>query len=289
MLDRSGLDCKNYSKTIIGWNNNPSTPNNKILGATFMVYGPEAVTSIDNLVFNKGWGFSGHDFFSVTPLFNVNNTYCEGASIPSLPTVSQEGVSGVWSPALNANQTTTYTFVPAAGQCATTSALTITINPFPIPTGNSNQSVNANSTISDIVVSPSTVLWYASSQDALTNSNPLPSNTILQNGFTYYAVNDNGQCRSQAFPVTISLNLSVEGNDFLSFKYFPNPVSSILTVSANNPIKNVEVYNLLGQLLINKLFDNTTISINLNELPKSIYIVKVKSENFLKEFKIIKE
>ncbi|MGL2962493.1 BspA family leucine-rich repeat surface protein [Flavobacterium sp. RSB2_4_14] len=289
MLDRSGLDCKNYSKTIIGWNNNPNTPNNKVLGATFMEYGPEAVAAINNLIFNKGWGFSGHDFFSVTPQFNLNNTYCEGASIPSLPTISEEGVIGVWSPQLNSSQTTTYTFVPTAGQCATTSALTININPFPIPTGNANQSFNANSTIADIVVGPATILWYASSQDAIADTNPLPLNTLLQNGFTYYAVNDNGQCRSQPFSVTVSLNLSVDNNDFLSFKYYPNPVSSILTISASNTIKNIEVYNLLGQLLINKRFNDTDISIDLNELPNSIYMIKVKSENLSREFKIMKQ
>jgi surface protein len=289
MLDRSGLNCSNYSQTIVGWNNNPTTPDNKVLGATFMEYGPEAVAAINNLIFNKGWGFSGHDFYSVSPQFNINDTYCEGASIPSLPTISEEGISGVWSPALNSEQTTTYSFVPNAGQCATTSAVTITINPFPIPTGDSNQSFNSNSTLADILVSPATVLWYASSQDALANSNQLPSNTQLQNGFTYYAVNDNGQCRSQPFPVTVSFTLGVDSNDFLSFKYYPNPVNSLLTITANNYIKKVEVYNLLGQLLIDKLFDNTTISIDLNELPNSIYMVKVKSNNLSKEFKILKQ
>jgi surface protein len=288
MLDLSGLDCKNYSKTVNDWNNNSNTPNNKVLGATFMEYGPEAVAAVNNLIFNKGWAFSGHDFFSVTPQFNVNNTYCEGASIPSLPTISGEGISGVWSPSLNSSQTTTYTFVPAAGQCAVNSALTITINPFPIPTGDANQSFSTNSTIANIAVSPSSVLWYASAQDALTNSNPLPANTLLQNGVTYFAVNDNGQCRSQPFPVTVSLNLSVGDNDFLSFKYFPNPVTSVLTISASNSIKNIEIYNLLGQLLINKFFDDATISIDLNKLPESIYIVKVKSVNSSREFKIIK-
>lgn len=288
MLDSSGLDCKNYSQTIIGWNNNPNTPNNKVLGATYMEYGPEAVQAINNLISNKGWGFSGHDFFSVTPQFNLDTTYCEGASIPSLPTISEEGVSGVWSPALNSSQTTTYTFVPAAGQCAATSAVTININSFPIPTGEANQSFDPNSTIADISLSPSTIVWYSSSQDAIANSNPLPLNTVLQNGFTYYAVNDNGQCRSQPFPVTVSLNLSVDSTDFLSFNYYPNPVTSLLTVTANNAIKNVEVYNLLGSRLITKRFDDSTISIDLNELPASIYMVKVTSEKLSREFKIIK-
>lgn len=289
MLDRSGLDCENYSQTIIGWNNNLSTPNNKILGATFMEYGPDAIVAINSLIFNKGWGFSGHDFFSITPQFDINNTYCEGALIPALPTVSDEGVTGAWTPELNSSQTTTYTFTPTTGQCAAASLQTITINPFPIPTGETNQSFGANSTISNIVVSPASIVWYATFENALANLNPLASDTLLQNGFTYYAVNDNGSCRSQPFSVTVGLNLSLDNNSLLSFNYYPNPVNTILTISSTNAIKNVEVYNLLGQILINKLFNYNSISIDLKELPKSIYLVKVNAENLSREFKIIKQ
>ena len=289
MLDRSGLDCKNYSKTINGWNSNPNTPNNKILGATFMEYGPEAVAAINNLIFNKNWGFSGHDFFSITPQFNINTTYCEGASIPSLPSISVEGVTGTWSPSLNSNQTTNYTFVPDSAQCATNSALTITINPFPVPTGDSNQSFSANSTLADVVVNPAAVAWFTTSQDAISNSNQLPLTTILENGFTYYAVNDNGQCRSQPFPVSISLSLSLDAKDFLSLKYYPNPVNSTLNITSNNLIDSVKVYNILGQVLINKSFNASSILIDFNELSKSVYLIKVTSDGASKEFKIIKQ
>ena len=289
MLDRSGLSCKNYTLTIIGWNNNPTTPNNKILGATFMNYGPEAVTAINNLVVNKGWGFSGHDFISVTPEFDFNTTYCAGASIPALPSISEDGIQGTWLPALNSSTTTTYTFIPNEGQCATTTTATITINTIPNLTGETSQSFSGDSTLSNLVISPSNVLWYATAEDALANLNPLPTTTTLQNGFTYFAVNDNGTCRSQPFPVTVSINLSTTEDDFLSFKYHPNPVRSILTIAADSNIKNVVIYNLLGQVMINQTFNDTTISINLEDLPKSVYIVQAKSDNASKQFRIIRE
>ena len=41
-----------------------------------------------------------------------------------LPTYITNGITGTWSPALNNTATTTYTFTPAAGQCATTATLT---------------------------------------------------------------------------------------------------------------------------------------------------------------------
>ena len=53
-----------------------------------------------------------------------------------LPTTSLEGITGSWAPALNNTATTTYTFTPTAGQCATTNTLTITVNPIVTPTFN---------------------------------------------------------------------------------------------------------------------------------------------------------
>jgi len=49
-----------------------------------------------------------------------------------LPLVSNNGISGSWSPAVNNTSTTTYTFIPNAGQCASTATLTIEINTLPV-------------------------------------------------------------------------------------------------------------------------------------------------------------
>ena len=59
---------------------------------------------------------------------------CSGATLAALPTTSNNGITGTWAPALNNTATTTYTFTPAAGQCATTTTLTITVNAAVTPT-----------------------------------------------------------------------------------------------------------------------------------------------------------
>jgi gliding motility-associated-like protein len=69
----------------------------------------------------------------VTPTFAFVPPYCAGASIPALPTTSTNGISGTWSPGINNMVTTTYTFTPNAGLCATTTTLTILILVPPIP------------------------------------------------------------------------------------------------------------------------------------------------------------
>jgi len=55
MLNNSGLDCDNYSATLIGWNSNPATPNGRTLGATGRQYGTNAVAARTNLTTTKGW------------------------------------------------------------------------------------------------------------------------------------------------------------------------------------------------------------------------------------------
>ncbi len=67
----------------------------------------------------------------VTPNFVTPAPICTGESILPLPTTSGNGIVGSWSPALNNTSTTTYTFTPNAGQCATNQTLTITVNPLP--------------------------------------------------------------------------------------------------------------------------------------------------------------
>ena len=45
---------------------------------------------------------------------------CSGAALADLPTTSDNGVTGTWSPVMNNTATTTYTFTPTIGQCTTT-------------------------------------------------------------------------------------------------------------------------------------------------------------------------
>ena len=70
----------------------------------------------------------------ITPTFAAGRCNLFGDPLAALPTTSTNGITGTWAPALNNTATTTYTFTPAAGQCATTATLTITVN----PTGNTN-------------------------------------------------------------------------------------------------------------------------------------------------------
>ena len=70
------------------------------------------------------------------PVFNQVAAVCQGGLAPVLPTVSNNGITGTWSPAVSTATvgTTTYTFTPAAGQCARDTTMDITITSSTVPT-----------------------------------------------------------------------------------------------------------------------------------------------------------
>ena len=72
----------------------------------------------------------------VTPTFDPIAPICSGEAISALPTTSLEGISGTWSPMLDNTATTTYTFTPDAGECATIASLQIIVNDPVTPTFN---------------------------------------------------------------------------------------------------------------------------------------------------------
>jgi hypothetical protein len=78
----------------------------------------------------------------LAPTFNPISAVCSGGSI-ALPAASTNNVQGTWSPAVNNTQTTTYTFTPSAGQCATTAQQTVTVNPNPSISGGSSVCVGS--------------------------------------------------------------------------------------------------------------------------------------------------
>jgi len=65
-------------------------------------------------------------FDQITPI-------CEG-SFFTLPSVSNDGIIGSWSPAPNYFQTTTYTFTPVEGQCGAATSMSVAVNTQEMPT-----------------------------------------------------------------------------------------------------------------------------------------------------------
>ena len=227
-----------------------------------------------------------------TPTFTAVAEICNGDALSALPTTSNNGYTGTWSPALDNTTTTIYTFTPNMGQCATTASLMITVNTASTPTGASNQSfpvANSNdATIADLVINPTNVIWYASLSDAQSEINPLPSSTVLTNGLTYYAVNVVGACSSTPFGVTVTVTLGNDNFDNLHFIYYPNPTSTVVTISYSENITQITLMNMLGQTIMCEKTNSTEVLVDLSQLPEATYLVKVQAEDKEKIIKVVK-
>jgi hypothetical protein len=168
----------------------------------------------------------------------------------------------------------------------------VTIAELATPTGDALQTITAptaaDATIEDLVVVGTGVKWFASEADALANTNQLAVGTLITNGSTYYAVSSAGTCNSATLAVTVTVTLSVGGFDNASFKYYPNPVTDILTVSYSNAISDVVIYNLLGQQVVSVKPNATQTQVDLSGLTAGTYMVKVTSDEVTKTVKVVK-
>jgi gliding motility-associated-like protein len=77
---------------------------------------------------------------SITPTFTQLGTYCIGDTPDTLPTTSNNGITGSWDAAIStaAAGTITYTFTPSGTGCATTATMDVEINSLPSVTASSS-------------------------------------------------------------------------------------------------------------------------------------------------------
>ena len=118
-----------------------------------------------------------------TPTFSNPGPLCSGDPL-ILPSTSNEGILGSWSPAIDNTTTTTYTFTPNTGQCATTSTLTVLV--YAIPSAAFSPNINqgcAPLTVNFTNMSPgsSQCTWNLGNGNVIQNSSSL-SYTFQQAG-----------------------------------------------------------------------------------------------------------
>ena len=116
----------------------------------------------------------------ITPTFLIDDI-CIGESTAQLPVVSEENISGSWSPAtVNNLVTTTYTFTPDPGQCANTTTETINVNPIntlSIATENTSAPFDSNQII-EVTVTGGSGNYEYQLDGGIWQNNPVFQNVI---------------------------------------------------------------------------------------------------------------
>ena len=130
----------------------------------------------------------------ITPTFTPVADICSGENLAALPTTSNNGIIGTWLQALNNLTTTTYTFMPAAGQCAATTTLTIIVKPSITPTFTPVAAICSGGTLAEL---PTT-----SNNGIIGNWTPAIDNTATT---PYTFTPTLGQC---AAPTTLTITVN---------------------------------------------------------------------------------
>jgi len=240
---------------------------------------------VDNILYsNPNWtNIDSQSCFSencVTPTFTEIGTICNGDTFV-LDEDSQNGISGVWSPAIDNTQTQTYIFTP--NTCANKTTMTVVVSDIiSTPTGDESQTFTQGQTIADLVVNGDNLVFYNS-----TYSETFSLTDELVDSQTYYVVSQIGNCMSDPLIITVTMVVSRSEFDIYGFSYHPNPVNDVLYFSSNSKIEKVVISNMLGQEVKTNLSSDKT-SMDVSNLPSGNYFVKVTIEGVSKIIKIIK-
>jgi len=165
----------------------PTTSNNGIIGTWSPAFDPNTTTTY-TFTPNAGQCAATVDMtIGITPLTSPDFTpiadVCIGTSL-TIPTTSNNGITGTWSPAFDPTTTTLYTFTPNPNQCANQTTMTIGITP---------ETTSTFSPIAPICEGTNIVLPTASNEGFTGAWNPAfdPNTTT-----TYTFTPDTGQCAS---------------------------------------------------------------------------------------------
>ncbi|MBU3681558.1 MAG: hypothetical protein FGM16_06435, partial [Flavobacterium sp.] len=141
----------------------------------------------------------------VTPTFNAVDPICAGTILTALPLnsindqITDSVTQGTWSPALDNTQTTTYTFTPNAGQCATTTTLTIQVTPlYPFYADVDGDGYGAGDLVTVCAVDALT----PPSGYSLNNTDCAPTDATKNASFSFYADAD-GDAYGTGSPVVL--------------------------------------------------------------------------------------
>ena len=223
-----------------------------------------------------------------TPTFSQLAAICTGGSF-TLPSSSNENISGTWSPAINNTATTSYTFTPNSGQCGNTQTMTVSVNPLPTVT---------LATFNSVCDTAGLVSLTGGSPAGGTYSGTSVSNNAFNTSIgvgTYpimYSYIDNNGCSSSANKNLTVIDCSGVGLLDLTenkLSIYPNPTDNIITIEVSDFIigQTFAIFDIRGRLLLNGKLNEIKTSINISSFATGTYYVNLPEVN--KMMKLIKQ
>ena len=228
----------------------------------------------------------------ITPMFTQVATICSGVVISALPTISTNAITGTWSPAINNQATTTYTFTPTAGQCAFNKNMTITVTQSPpanITAGGPTNFCDGGSVILNANLSPDTSNYdYRWKKNGLNipGSNPIAQYTATTSGTYVVEITEvtTMVCTTTSNPINVVVDPCVGITEIENKKVniYPNPTSNNIIVELDETLLNnatIKIYDGIGKLILSEKIVTEKNNYKLNTYENGIYTVRILSDN----------
>jgi hypothetical protein len=158
--------------------------------------------------------------------------------------------------------------------------MAVTVNALPDP------GVTQNSGIVSAAQSGATYQWFTCANEEITNETGqtfIPTVTG-----DYYVVISNGDCTVTSACISVS---QLNTGEFIQnrFRIYPNPVSDVLNIEYTGVLTAIEVFNIIGQKVVSRTADATSVQIDMSQLPAGTFIVKAAAGNVFQTFKVIRK
>ena len=173
---------------------------------------------------------------TVNPVFSLANTFCQGAIVPTLPLISNNGISGTWLPNVISNQTSgSYVFTPNTGSCGLPFTLNVTIsnsiNPF----------FSIGTTFCQGVIVPTLPLV---SNNGISGT-WLPNVISNQTSGNYVFTPNAGSC-GLPFTLNVTITSSINPNFSIATTFCQGAIVPTLPLISNNGISGTWLPNVIS-------------------------------------------
>ena len=157
---------------------------------------------------------------------------------------------------------------------------TVHVNPAPHP----KNLYLAPNVCCDVVDSYLSYQWYESEGPTMI---PGATHNSYEAGMGgWYVVVDSGGCLGRSNTLWVSEGVNNITTPDIKIHLFPNPATNELSITATADINSIIISNLTGQTIFHNTYKTEDVQINVADLPKGVYFVKVNGSEvrkFVKE------